>query len=76
MSEENSWYRDMEPKDADEVGYTCPRVPRTRIEIGGVPAPAHQGVRGVGFMYAEGQFLAREQYLSKYRHTRAVWRQG
>ena len=63
MSEENSWHRDMEPKDADEVGYIVREFRGHGIEIGGVPAPAHQGVRGVGFMYAEGQLLAREEYL-------------
>src|SRR5580693_5342355 len=59
------WYQDLAPTAADEAGYIVrefARVTKGGVTIGGVRSDHGNGV---GFMYAEGQFLAREQYLDE-----------
>jgi hypothetical protein len=75
VSDENSWYRrmDLDAKVVDEVGFIVRKFHEKRIEIGGAPAPREQGFRGVGFMYAEGQFLARERHLEQIREIAAQY---
>jgi hypothetical protein len=68
VSEENSWYRRLEPKAADEARYIVHEFSKQGIEIGGVHGPADQGVsdeaaNGVGFMYVERRLLAREDHV-------------
>lgn len=54
-----TWYQDLQnPVARDEATIIVEEFGRRGVTIGGV---AQDG--GVGFMYAEGQLLAREQYL-------------
>ena len=55
-----TWLEDVrEPQARHEATYIVDEFARRDIEIGGVASPED----GVAYMYAEGQFLAREQYL-------------
>ena len=65
MTDGKLWYQDLAPTAADEAGYIVrefARVTKGGVTIGGVRSDHGNGV---GFMYAEGQFLAREQYLDE-----------
>jgi Subtilase family len=55
-----TWYQDLEPSIRDEADFIVREFAEHRINIGGVPT---ENGRGVAYMYAEGQLLAREQYL-------------
>jgi hypothetical protein len=71
---ENPWYQDLGPTAADEAHVIVSEYAEHGIKIGGVPGPADQGDRdtdakGAGFMYAEGQILALQQYLDEIRET-------
>jgi hypothetical protein len=65
VSERNTWYHGLEPTAADEVSYIIGEFAKHDINIGGVPTDDG----GVAFMYAEGQLLAREQYLGPLREV-------
>jgi subtilisin family serine protease len=62
-----AWHDNLEdPKARHEAAIIVREFAGRNIDIGGV---ASEGGRGVAFMYAEGQFLAREQYLDAIREV-------
>ncbi len=62
-----AWHDNLEdPKARHEAAIIVREFAGRNIDIGGV---ASDGGRGVAFMYAEGQFLAREQYLDAIREV-------
>ncbi len=62
-----AWHDNLEdPKARHEAAIIVREFAGRNIDIGGV---ASEGRRGVAFMYAEGQFLAREQYLDAIREV-------
>jgi Subtilase family len=67
VTEENSWYSRIGEEPAAEAGIIVRAFREHGIEIGGASDPAHEDEdvtpNGVGFMYAEGHILTREQYL-------------
>lgn len=77
MTEESSWYQGLSDRAVSEADYIVREFRGKGIEIGGVPDITAGEVantegsaeypKGVGFMYAEGQFLAREQYIRQIR---------
>jgi subtilisin family serine protease len=60
MSGDNGWDQDMEPVAAEQVDYIVSAFAGRGISIGVVPAG-----RGVGYMYAEGQLVVREEHLAR-----------
>ncbi len=61
MTESESWQQDLEPKVRQQVGLIVDTFRDQRnIEIGVVPAG-----RGLGFMFAEGQILVRDEHLTR-----------
>jgi len=62
-----TWHQDLQdPQARDEAAYIAGEFTRNGIEIGGV---ATEDGRGVAYMYAEGQLLAREPYLGLIREV-------
>lgn len=88
MARENSWYQGLSDRVASEADFIVREFRGRGIEIGGVPdITAGEAVndegsakypQGIGFMYAEDQFLAREKYtrqiqaVARRRGVRAV----
>jgi hypothetical protein len=63
----SSWYSQLDPRAAAEVGIIVDAFSQRGIEIGGAPDPADEDddlhPNGIAFMYAEDHILTREQYL-------------
>lgn len=60
MAKTKSWIKDLAPRVANEVECIVDAFHSKGIEIGGV---ADKG--GIGYMYAEGQLLVRDQHLGR-----------
>src|ERR1017187_9082205 len=60
VTEPDSWRHELEPRIADQVDHIVSAFHDEGIEIGVVTAN-----RGVGYMYAEGQLLVRDDYLGR-----------
>src|ERR1022692_983535 len=60
VTEPDSWRNDLEPKILDQADYIVRAFRDSGTEIGVVSAN-----RGIGYMYAEGQVLVREQHLAR-----------
>jgi len=71
VARENSWYQGLSDRVASEADFIVREFRGRGIEIGGVPdITAGEAVndegsakypQGIGFMYAEDQFLARKR---------------
>jgi hypothetical protein len=66
-----AWYEDLEDDQArDEASFIVREFAEHHIDIGGVATDDG----GIAFMYAEGQILAREQYLGGVGGLRGIQR--
>ncbi len=63
MSGDSGQDQDLDPVVAEQVDYIVSAFAERGISIGVVAAPD----RGVGYMYAEGQLIVREEHVSRVR---------
>ena len=60
MSGDSGWDQDLDPVAAEQADYIVSAFAERGISIGLVPDG-----RGVGYMYAEGQLIVREEHLAR-----------
>ena len=70
MTTEDLWYQRLRPRAASEAALIANAFwDEHRIRIGGYPDAAEQDASvipgGIGYMYAEGRLLVREQYVEQ-----------